>query len=241
MAEFEKSGWHDKLASWADKYAADPDSVVDIYDELEAMLTAQNDPKQRALLQEVQELKRQQEAKAEQKPEAKPTVDDRVFDEHVLKSVEKVNMDAVWKGSPLLDHETDTAEMKETKAYLRDALNQKTYQAIQSHQGRSRLASGFRSGQAETAMYQKYLTETFDDAIQKTANDRKQAEKILDKLYGKTRNAKLVQQTTTAQPVQQGQPQVPATVPTNFAPTGVKTDDQIASDLEAAFAAHTSR
>lgn len=243
MAEFDKLGWNDKFQQWVEKYATAPEDLVDIWDEFEQMLQVQNDPIKRAQAEKIIALeKSQQEAKAEQKQEAAKPVDNSAFNDYATKAIGTVNEQVYWKDSPLLDHKDDTPEMKETKAFFRSALNQQAAQAFQANANRSRLASGFRDGKSGTAVYQKTLTDALDEALQKTAPDLAKAEKILASLYGKTRNAKLVAQNTTVnQPAPT--PQVPATptVPTNFAPTGIKTDDQILGDLEQAFAAQPGR
>lgn len=226
---FARDGSLDKVLGWIeDGYVSSEDLA-----ELKAI---RSDPVKQRLSEENLALKRQQEKPA---AEVKPTQDqegDAAFTSHIGSAVDNVLDDVVLKSSPLREDKSDSPELKEHKAYFRNALAQKAREAVARSAENAKLQTGFRQGKQRTAVYQSDLATLFLEKILPDIDkDRQQAEQIISQLYGKTRNAQLKAKET----VNGNTPAAPPaalTVPTDFKPqaNGTKSIREIEKDLEVA-------
>ena len=226
LVDFGKVGWPEKIADWSKRYAEDSTDTT-IYDEFEEFMQLGADPKQRKVLEENRELKRQLEEKAvPEKAEDKNF--EQGFSDFISENVDKVVDNVILKNSPLTPRENDTDELKEQKQWFRDVIAQQMLASINKSSNRQSLLDGFKVGKQRTSVYQSNLMVALSDAVSATSKDKLRGEQIVASMYGKTRNAKLV-----TKPVEK--PVVPAvpTVPTDFkpAPDGKKSIHQIDKEL----------
>ncbi len=227
MVEWEKVGWFDKLEEWvANNYV--PQS------ELDEMLEINTNPTLKKLAQENLDLKRQKEKAtpaAQDEPQAEQ---ESAFNSFIAERLDPVLATHVWKGSPLQDISTDTPAMKETKAFLRGALETKVTAEFNSNPIRAKLLTDFQRGKQHTAIYKSDLAKAFDSTLRAVRPQTKLAEELLAKIYGTSR------QTRTPLPASTPTPPapLPPTVPQSQAPAeGPKTVNQVQKNLEEAFQA----
>ncbi len=127
--------------------------------------------------------------------------------------------------------------MKDEKAFLRNRLQNDAVAAFNAGPARAELLKGYRQGRSTTATYLSSLAQSFNDALLQIKEPTSVAERMVAKVYGKTRNAQLTK------------PPAPKTAAPGLAPTQTKkfdksatpkTGDDILSGLEQAIAAHES-
>lgn len=227
LVEWEKVGWLDKLDEWVTNNYV-PQS------ELDEMLEINTNPTLKRLAEENQELKRQREKVTPAEKSDQPQAgQESAFDSYIADSITPVLTAAVWKGSPLQDISTDTAAMKETKAFLRTALTQQAVGEFASNPARAKLLADYQRGKSSTAIYKSELAKAINSTVNATRPQTKMAEEILAKLYGKTRAAHVPQPKTDQTPAP-----LPPTVPQKHEPAeGPKTVNQVQKNLEEAFKA----
>lgn len=232
-ADLDSDGTLDKVLKWID---ADTDDL-DILDEIEEVRAIRNNPankklaqERKALLEENAKLKTQ----PEKKPEAKAddgTVENQ-FTEYLDTAVANVLNEIIPKDSPLKPYNGDTEDLKAAKAYHLAALADKMRAVIAKSPQRPNLLNGYRRGQQNTAVYQQNLVDLFGTVVTSIDADRKTAEQMIAKTYGKQRNVQLAKDL----PKPPEQPVAEPTVPVNHAPPNkIKTDREIEKDLAIGF------
>jgi hypothetical protein len=225
LVEWEKVGWLDKLNEWVENNYV-PQS------ELDEMLEINSNPVLKKLAQENQALKKQGE-KATPKEGFEPAAEhESAFTTFIADSVKPVFEDVILKGSPLKDASTDTPAMKDTKAFIRSALEHKVLQEFETSPARAKLLDDFRKGKQHTATYKSELAKALDGVRRGTKPQVDIAEDLMLKLYGKTRNAKIVPPTTQPTPPAP----LPPTVPQSHeAASGPKSVSEVQKNLQRAF------
>lgn len=231
MAEWDSVGWFDKLDEWVtNSYVPE--------DELAEMLEINSNPTLKKLAQENQSLKQKRtEAKAESGSESVNDAEtDKAFNEFSSEQVVKEMNKTAWAKSPLRDIPSDSAELKSYKAYFRGILEKDAIAEFNRLSERSKLLEGFKSGHSGTATYKVNLAKAIEKTINATKAQADTAEAILAKIYGKSRNAKLVTTKVTDAGAKPSTPAIP-TQTTNFAPRSgeVKSIAEIQKSLEEGF------
>lgn len=232
-ADLDSDGTLDKVLKWID---ADVDDI-DILDEIEEVRAIRNNPANKKLAQERKALL-EENAKLKNQPEKKPEaakVDDREvennFTQYMDTAVDNVLTELIPKDSPLKPFTGDSEDLKAAKAYHLAALADKMRAVIAKSPQRSALLNGFRRQQQNTAVYRDNLVKLFGEHVVPAINaDRKTAEQMIAKQYGKQRNAQIAKD--LPKPTEQP-PVLEPTVPQNHAPAKIKTDRDIEKDLAA--------
>jgi len=227
MVEWERVGWLDKLNEWVENNYV-PQS------ELDEMLEINSNPVLKKLAQENQALKKQSEKATPKDGQDSPgEQQDTAFSTFIADSVKPVLNDVILKGSPLRDASTDTPAMKDTKEFLRAALEHKVLQEMENSPAKAKLLDGFQKGKQHTATYKAELAKAIDSVRRSTRSQIGIAEDLMTKLYGKSRNAKIVPPATT--PVKPSET-LPPTVPKHHeAASGPKTVGEVQKNLQRAF------
>jgi hypothetical protein len=235
FSEIARIGWLEKITKW------EKDGYVD-RDEAAELLTLGNDPKLLAEREKNAELSRQLEENKRQiaaDAAARDGEADNSFSKFVTDGIANAMNTVVLATSVLRDLPTDTPEMKDEKAFLRNRLLNDAVQAFNSNPGKAELLKGFRQGRSSTATYMTALAAGFNDALLQIKEPTSVAERMLAKIYGNTRNAQL-----TKKPAAANAPAAPGLAPTQtkkFDKSATpKTGDDILSGLEQAIAAHES-
>jgi hypothetical protein len=202
--------------------------------ELDEMLEINSNPVLKKLAQENQALKKQSEKATPKDGQDSPGEQhENAFSTFIADSVTPVLNDVILKGSPLRDAATDTPAMKETKEFLRAALQHKILQEMDNSPAKAKLLDGFQKGKQHTATYKSDLAKAIDSVRRSTRSQIGIAEDLMTKLYGKSRNAKIVPPVTT--PVKPSET-LPPTVPKHHeAASGPKTVSEVQKNLQRAF------
>lgn len=188
LALWHQAGWFEKIEKWtSEEYIP--------HDELTELLEVTNDPKLLEAQNKIKELEAQlgqTNTKAkESTPDNRTLEIDKSFSKLATDEIGKTLSDIVWKTSTLRDIPADTPETKEEKAFLRNLLKDEAMAAFQSGDLNAKLLEGFRAGKQTTAVFQKEFAEAIGKAVLATRQKTVIAERMLAKLYGKSRNTQL--------------------------------------------------
>ena len=217
LAQWDELGWFEKIEEWT----ANKDIP---YDEVTQLLEATNDPKYAELLQRAKTAESQLAAKATQDESAAVEADSKIdtaFGATVTGEIEKVLTDVIWKNSVLRDISSDTAELKEEKAYFRDRLTADAIKAFNDSDAREKLLTEYKNGRSTTAQYKKGLAEAITKAIQATEKETRLASRNIARSYGTKRNAQIMPPVDKAATQPAG---LKPSTPTDFAPTEAHLD-----------------
>ena len=232
-ADLDADGTLDKVLKWID---GEDDDLADILDEIEEVRAIRSNPVNKKLAAQAK-AQADELAKLKTQPDKKPDVkvDDREVDnnftQYLDQAVDNVLEELIPKDSPLKPFKGDSEDLKQAKAYHLAALADKMRAVIAKSPQRSTLLNGFRRQQQNTAVYRDNLVKLFGNEVVPAINaDRKTAEQMIAKQYGKQRNAVIAKDL----PKPTEQPVLEPTIPTNHAPANkIKTDREIEKDLMA--------
>lgn len=197
LADWDAAGWFDKIEKAVSEDYFDAD-------EWRESLEASKNPTLLAAIKQTQELKRQLD---EKKTKADTTSAnaagntaqvDSSFDTLATDSIGKAFNDVVLKNSVLRDTDTDTPEIKEEKALLRETLTTAAIANFRASDDYKKLVEDNRNGKRETAAFKSQLTTALNTSILGTQKQTATAERILAKNLGKTRNVNLGQKAKAA-------------------------------------------
>lgn len=229
LARWEQLGWFEKIAEWT----ANNDVP---YEEVEALLTATNDPKYAEILREKKELEAKLEANAAQEQSAATAEDSKienVFGTTAEAQIEAVLNDVVWKNSVLKDNATDDADTKAAKAFFRPRLKADAVAAFVNSPSYKNLLNDYKAGKQGSAAFRTSMADAINAAILATKEPTSVAQKMLAKVYGQKRNTNLATKAST----QTTPPALTPTVPADNRPAEVKTSADVQKTLEEAFKA----
>lgn len=232
-ADLDADGTLDKVLKWID---GEDDDLADILDEIEEVRAIRSNPVNKKLAAQAK-AQADELAKLKTQPDKKPDVkvDDREvennFTQYLDQAVDNVLEELIPADSPLKPFKGDSEDLKAAKAYHIAALADKMRAVIAKSPKRSNLLNGFRRQQQNTAVYRDNLVKLFGEDVVPAINaDRKTAEQMIAKQYGKQRNAVIAKDL----PKPTEQPVLEPTIPTNHAPANkIKSDREIEKDLAA--------
>lgn len=196
LAKFNGEGWIDFLSDAIENERID-------YDKFHDLLTATTAaPEVKELLKEKETLKKQLDAQNAKKEEENAKFAANVetsFNTSIDESFEKVLNDIVLKTSVLGAKPNDSDEVKASKQLLRGVLAQNARNHFNQSDKRKSLLEQYKSGASHTAKYADGLAKAIDESVLATKADTVIAEKLIAKLYGASRNARLLQNQTPSQ------------------------------------------
>jgi hypothetical protein len=184
LADWDAAGWFDKIEKAVSE---------DYFDEAEwrESLEASKNPALLKTIKANQELKRQLEekkSKADTPANAAGNTAqvDSSFDTLATDSIGKTFGEVVLKNSILRDIDTDTPEIKEEKALLRNTLTTAAIAKFRASDEYKKLVEDNRNGKRDTAAFRDKLTTALNTAILETKTQTTTAERLLASKLGKT-------------------------------------------------------
>lgn len=186
LALWDQAGWFEKIEQWiADEY-------VD-RDDLTNLIESTNNPD---LLKAQQRIKELEAQVGQKEPKDGPTAQrqaevENTFSKWAAEQIESILTNQVWKNSTLRELPTDSAELKQEKAFLRGQLSQLAVNAFNSSADRQKLLDGYRTGKNSSAVYKTEFVTALNQAILATKEPTATATRLLAKVYGKSRNSQL--------------------------------------------------
>lgn len=227
LCELDSNGYIEVLMKLVNGEIDETDFAIEV-DELKEKT---DNPKLKSLAEENASLKKQ----LAEKPKPTETNDGQFF-QSAIENISKVLNDVVWGTSPLRDLKDDSAELKAEKSFLRSNLERNAFQSFQrllQTEEFKDLENDYKKGAGGTGKYKAKLTDIIGQAVLNTKTDTEVSERILAKLYGKTRNGALLEKQKQLPEKKISEP----TQTTEFKPDQPKTKEQIQKELVEKYAA----